>query len=461
MRLVLISLFLFLSLNLYAQYPFTPKNEEIGIKGLYTLQSSILPEKYRNLWHAAKFDIPKLLASNKRSTKHFKDLKNPFLWTFYIDESINPKRAPGVLVLVSDIHADPIPDQWKKLCKSQNLILAIPDFSKTERRYSCSLEMTLATLDLIKPRFPICESRIYYVGIGNNIPHLAHLYTPAIFNGSFAIMSNFGWDSHRLQKKLGKEKHLAFISEVQKQYFYLLEIPPVLSGFKVTKTFYETESIKENIVFHTPLFKMKNYKLSLKNPDQTSVLKKLEVTDQTPTNEIYKNIDYDDLSYALRFLSSNRNELLAKLLKNAQLHIDNKKYGLALKAYWQSYALNHNKALEDIKPLEEVLKNEELKAMKLFSKNEYYEAYLLANKLVNEYSQLYAKNASSVIDEIHKDKNIVLEIKAASFLAKAEAALKQSPVPVDKIKAACDKVIQTVPGTVTAEKAKQIMDSLK
>ena len=96
-----------------------------------------------------------------------------------------------------------------------------------------------------------------------------------------------------------------------------------------------------------------------------------------------------------------------------------------------------------------------------FAQKNYYDAFKTARFLKNNYPAKYVKDSNIILTKIKADEKIITEIKAAIYLNNVKNSLNQSPVPVDDIIAACEKVTKTVPGTVTAEKAQKIIDSLK
>ncbi|MCM8539739.1 MAG: helix-hairpin-helix domain-containing protein [Lentisphaeraceae bacterium] len=449
---LLLSLF---SLSVFAEYPFTPKKEEIHRKGFYIIESSKLPNDYQYLWSKAKFNIYKKIHFSNKIDKSYRDTVNTFNWKVFTHDSYLPDIPAGILLLSSSFSFNAFPTAFKELCKEFNLILVSPDLSKERQHRKYTLELSLSALDLIKQRYEINNNRVFYVAFGNKVKHEAHLHSPQLFNGIFSIRSQVGWDEKELSKILGKTDYKKFISTLKKKPFYLLEPKPTATdvGFENGRIIYEDNyfhpSLKNNTILYTK-------DLFLTEKSHYSSLSVNHIN-----KELFSELRLSVLSRAFKFLDSNSLKLKEKYFDEGVKFEQNEQYPQAFKSYQNAYKLSHPKAKSRIEDLLKEIKKTEFTAIKNFAQKNYYDAFKTARFLKNNYPAKYVKDSNIILTKIKADEKIITEIKAAIYLNNVKNSLNQSPVPVDDIIAACEKVIKTVPGTVTAEKAQKIIDSLK
>ena len=199
------------------------------------------------------------------------------------------------------------------------------------------------------------------------------------------------------------------------------------------------------------------YKIDLedflkKNNFINSKVLKIELThDVTRYPEVFKLIDKIDPK-----------PFNAKVfLTQAQAFEKKNNFPKAFEAYKIAANYGFEEAIKKFKEMNKELIETTSEINKHDKSKNYPEAFKLAQYLLKKFGTKSSLRATLINKTYLKDNKIILEIKAAAFLAKAEAALSQSPPPKDKIRAACEKVIKTVPDTFTAKKAQKLLKSLK
>lgn len=461
MRFIL--LFFIFSHTSFAKYPFTPKDEEIGKTKTYTLNTPELPLKFQNLWTKSEFNIYKNVHFSNKVKKSYSDKVNLFTWTIFVHEDYNVDIPSGILLLSTNFNYNEPPIAFKKLCKEYNLILIAPDLSKESQHGIYSLELSISALDLIRQRYKINNNRIFYVAFGNKINHEAHFHSPHLFTGIFGIRSQVGWDEKEFKKAFGKTKYKKFLNTLKDKHFFLLESPPKANdiGFENGRVIYEDNYFHSSLEKNKVLYSSNFFNTEKSADFSTGDLKKFSSTINHINEELFLDLPLNALSRSFQFLDTKSLEMKETYFNEGVKFEQNEIYPKALVCYQNAYKLSHPKAKSRIRDIVDEIKRIEFTAIKSFTQKNYYEAYKTARSLTINYPNEYVKYSKLILEKIKADKDIINEIKAAIFLSKAQAALKQTPVPKDKIKAVCEKVIKTVPGTNTAEKAQKILDSLK
>ena len=456
---IIIYLFVFNLLiisEVQGQDPYKVNKSEVGKKGTLDFSTNTLVDKYRRIWEKSKYDITKKLSYSKRSSKKYNFDKPILKWKIFVDESYNEKLPVGVLTLVSTDPLIEIPSHWKKLCKRYNLVLAVVDLSADPVLKDYVIESTIIALDLIKARYKVSEDRIFYGAFSNNVEHNVHLHSPSLFEGVIAFRSKVGWDYDQDRDILEPEQFKNRIIDTAKIKYYFIQTKPdsiYLPG-------YLHRSLKFNsYIAGNSDYKTRSYPVYVEAQNQFKSLKVLEEEITFP--ELFKRISYNNLDSAMKFVDSRNLDKGYSYYQSGLKKLKLKNFKEAFLNFLNSKKHLYEDADKEIENLIETISKYELEAIKYFAQKEYYKSYKLANSNIEHFTQAYAKNSLDIINKINNDQNIILEIKAAAFLEKAEAASKKPNPPTDKIKEACEKVIKTVPGTKTAEKAQALLDSLK
>jgi len=106
--------------------------------------------------------------------------------------------------------------------------------------------------------------------------------------------------------------------------------------------------------------------------------------------------------------------------------------------------------------------NSKIRAMlKAHGEKDYPIANNIAKDLIKTFGQKKYPKAVNLYRQYLKNKKVRLEIKAATYLSKAEKSLKEANPAKDKIKTLCEKVIKFCPGTVTAKKAEKLLTEIQ
>ena len=99
--------------------------------------------------------------------------------------------------------------------------------------------------------------------------------------------------------------------------------------------------------------------------------------------------------------------------------------------------------------------------LKAHGEKDYPIANNIAKDLIKTFGQKKYPKAVNLYRQYLKNKKVRLEIKAATYLSKAEKSLKEANPAKDKIKTLCEKVIKFCPGTVTAKKAEKLLTEIQ
>ena len=151
----------------------------------------------------------------------------------------------------------------------------------------------------------------------------------------------------------------------------------------------------------------------------------------------------------------------AKAFYTAALKFEKQKnFAKAFENYKAAATYGVKEAKDKFEPLVKELQEKTAGMLKNHTGKNYPEAHKLAVEILKNFGAASAPKAVTVYQSYAKDKKIATELKAATFLDKAEAASKKPNPPKDKIKEACEKVIKICPGTFTAQRAKKLMESL-
>lgn len=481
-------IFLFLSFTLFVNISsaqdYIVKKGRLGQKGTISLTASSIPNAFTRIWEKSKYDITRKLPLMKRLSKSYRSQDVPFQWDLFISEKYNPAKPAGLLLLSSHENLFPIPEQWQKVCRDLNLLLLAPNFNNDSTHgQKFNLEIIFFGLDIIKKNYKINEKRIFYVALSNEIEHNAHLHSPSVFPGVIGVRSKVGWDPRLYEQSLGKDLYKDLFKLSTNIYFSLLEPGASItsinangemkSDFSIPSTRYKSyihKSLKFNeIITSNNGFKFLKNELYLQDKLIREIVingkvfkqmdTKVKADENASFSEVYQNISYKTLYRSIHFLDINTRKEAKEYYAIGTKYLKNRNYKSALDAYYYSANLENENAKREIAKLLKEINSKELKAIKLFVSKNYFEAYKSANQIKKDFSLKYAKKIKDVFDEIKKDQKIILEIKAASFLEKTlNSTLKG---PKTKLMAACEKVIKTVPGTKTAEKAQKILESLK
>lgn len=437
-----------------------PPKEEINKIGSYQIKTDLIPERYRNLWTNSRFN--KVREDEVKNDNHrvYSTVIESFKWNIWTPQKYDPQRPAGILVLPLSFQIEDFPQKWQHFCDSHNLILISPEFSKFIR--TCNAALILCSIDIVKSRYKIDPRRIYLCAIKY------HYYTdmlcfPEAFSGFVFVESGLHFSRKYFNKTLGgrrlreldellKKNYFAFIVNNENQKLPTEDQNIEVESFDSGTEYYRTENGWNSIWKKQYFQKNSKYKHITIDGQHETLLTQVDY---------FYGIDYTTMRDAVTFLDTpviNRGKELVKLGKQAE---NLKQYKKAIELYLLAENHHVSGAQNYTNRVLSLLKSQENKLRKLIISKDYGSAYKLATEVVKQYGTEHAKFSKLAVKEFLDDEKIALEIKAAVFLAKAEAALKQSPVPADKIKAACEKVIQTVPGTVTAEKAKAILEKIK
>ena len=452
-----VHLFLF-SLASFAQDPFKVPKEEIGKTGQYMIEQPGFPfhkdyiEIYRHDWKAK----PQKSPNNKFYVT--KECKPKFIIS--VPETYSSKSPAGIIYLGFENNPtlgktlDTLFNDIKDILKQRNLIAITIESKHREIKIGAKssynieyIALVRRSIDIIKERYEIDEDRIFTFGhdISPSTRALqAAITCPKIFK------NNIFWGFPILFYHNMKNKGKTFPS-FGSQYDEITTI---------------RDASKNNFTFIYETFKKGIMKDIHKNQIETAketfnACKFINVSFIPFPADEKKLVNVKGiLPIGLDKIDPKPFNAKAFLIQ-AQAFEKKKNFPKAFENYKVASKYGFEEAVKKFNEMNKELQNTATAMMKNHQDKNYSEAYEGAQEILKKFGSGSSLQALNIYKSYPKDKKIVLEIKAAAFLAKAEAALKQSPPPTDKIKAACEKVIKTVPGTKTAEKAKKVLNSLK
>ena len=459
MKVFIYTLTLFSYSLLQGQNPFQVPKEEIGKTGVYTVEQPGVPKHadYEEIYRHNHGRKLKLAPGGKFYQLQFEKAK----FKLVVPETYSKDNPPGFLYLgfgdSMDRKIDDIVEYCKPLLKQRNLIAIIidhklrdpgdPAFQNNllEIKYEHAM-LIRRTIDIVLERYTIDSERILgYAGmLKADDFSIASITCPHIFkfNVLYSLFPPFydnmpSPDNKKMFPSFGaQDQEITTLKEARKNrfLFFNINLPLTVKGDKKSLAFLK-KFIKENKFSNSEVF----------------TIEKKAVVPRNGFPEIFLCVDKIDPK-----------PFNAKTyLEQAQNFEKKNNFPKAFENYKIAAKYGFKEAVTKYEEMNKELQDSSTSMMKLHLAKNYPEAHAIAQTILKKFGPTSNAQAANLYKTYSRDKKIILEIKAASFLAKAEAALKQSPVPVDKIKAACEKVIQTVPGTVTAEKAKAILEKIK
>lgn len=449
-----IFIFIFLLNSFVRADLLTPDKKEIGRIGYYEISSQKLPGEYKYIWSQSKSCPNGLKVEYTSAQKDLRRGNHKFKWRVYVPSCYREENKSGLIILATRVKFEKLPIAWKKLCEELNIILISAVHDNLDSWYS--LEISLASYQIIEKRYSIDPLRSYYIGMaGQNVNHDFIVHSADRISGvvffncyhMFSTSTPSGFNGLSLF-------YPKLLEEAYKNFYTLVSYDRDFGDQQ--KRHFTRNMFFENTLKKSGSKKVRNlnYKMNASLGDN--------YYDLPLYTKIFYEQSFESLLDVLNLKKTYQNMKIQNQLETAKKLEADKHLGKALEAYKESHEkFKNDEAFEDFKRLASQLNEMIGKSNELFKSKNYPEAFFTATQTVKLFGTKLTKDVHHIISTCKKDKKIVLEIKAASYLAKAEAALKQSPVPVDKIRAACDKVIQTVPGTVTADKANTILEKLK
>ena len=457
--LFIVNCFIF-SIYSFAQDPFKVPKEEIGKKGLYTIEQPGIP-KHKDYDEIYRHNFGKKLDLDP-SKKFYLIKHHEVKFKIYAPETYNPQKPPGILYLGYEenpsLSLDEIFEYCKPHLKQRNLIAVAPvrkrdnkelEKANLDRGHEYPL-LVRRSVDLISERYKIDPERIItYSGMLISLySKIAFVCCPKTFKYNILEgLDDLYYDD--MPSPDNRKKYPSFGSQGQE-----ITTTKDAAKNKYLFTYITYTDMKEDMMKDHNL-KMKKFleeflkKNKFANSEIMAInMKGKEVRKGFP--EIFQCVDkidpkpFNAKSFLIQAQAFEKKKNLPKAFENYKAAA---KYGF-------------EEAVKKYNDMNKELQNEAASMMKSHLDKNYPEAYVAAQTILKKFGSGSSPQALNIYKTYPKDKKIVLEIKAAAFLAKAEAALKQTPPPKDKIKAACEKVIKTVPGTKTAEKAKKVIESL-
>ena len=470
MRLIFFSFLI--STFCFGQNPFQVPKEEIGKTGVYTVEQPGVPihkdydEIYRHN-HGRKL---KLAPGGKFYQLQFEKAK----FKLVVPETYSPQNPAGIIFIDtrnSEFHpnlVDTTLNYLNEYAKQKNFICVLIDTKEPtlKQRDTGGLDLgheyaviVRRSIDIVKERYSIDSDRVLtFSNYSVDQVFMTTVCCPHVF------------------------KHNAFTGTPM---FFYDNMPSAKGGKPIPSFGAQDEAIKtmkeaaQNTYafFHVYLSDDKNLLQSEKklNEDSEKIFTRNKFNKASFFNISYKGVLKDKIDIKDLEIFDNQYLLMIAALDkidpkpfNAKIYLEQAQnfekknnFPKAFENYKIAAKYGFEEAVTKYEEMNKELQDSSTSMMKLHLAKNYPEAYNLAQTILKKFGSTSNAQAANLYKTYSRDKKIILEIKAASFLAKAEAALKQSPVPVDKIKAACEKVIQTVPGTVTAEKAKTILEKIK
>ena len=457
MHKVYILIILFLSFSLSAKDSFDVPKEEIGKTGLYTVKEPGVPvhPDYKEIYRLNFGDTPPVDSVEKYIVPEATVPK----YLVYCPESYDPKKPAGIALFgiqfkySREVTMDMILKTSKKLLEERNLIAVIvnsdggllEDASKSSNEASMLIRRSL---DIVKERYEINEKRIFLLGFpgSNYYCFKLLLASPQVFKHSIfcstphMFKETINFQGEPIISLSGSNEGIKYLKEASKNRIH------ILYAYSLGKDWVKYHpATKKKMLEARKTFKKYNFKNT--TFEEYKFIGKNIYTIPSIFTYIDK-IDPDPFNPAIH-------------LKNAKEYEAKNNFKEALISYKEAAEKGSKTGLEKYNELKKDLDDGIENFLKLHLKKHYPDSNTLGRSLVQKYGAVNCKKILKFLTSYSSDKKIVLEIKAAAFLAKAEAALKQTPPPKDKIKAACEKVIKTVPGTKTAEKAQSLLDQLK
>ncbi|MCM8539737.1 MAG: hypothetical protein NE328_05630 [Lentisphaeraceae bacterium] len=460
MRFILLLNFLLLSLYSFAQDPFEVPQEEIGKVGVYTVEQPGVPKHpdYEEIYrhnHGKKLSLD---PTGKFYQLQFEKAK----FKLIVPQNYTKQKPPGLLYLGFydglDTKIDNVIEYCKPLLKQRNLIAVLVDKKlrnptlndKNVLEYSYESAIVIRrSIDIAKERYNLDLNRIIAFSSALNTMNfqITALSCPDIFRYNI-LHTLFNPFYDNMPSMDNKKTFPSFGAQDQ-------EITTLKKACKNNFIFFYIKYIN---LEHDLMGKQNSkYKIDLedflkKNNFINSKVLKIELThDVTRYPEVFKLIDKIDPK-----------PFNAKVfLTQAQAFEKKNNFPKAFEAYKIAANYGFEEAIKKFKEMNKELIETTSEINKHDKSKNYPEAFKLAQYLLKKFGTKSSLRATLINKTYLKDNKIILEIKAAAFLAKAEAALSQSPPPKDKIRAACEKVIKTVPDTFTAKKAQKLLKSLK
>ena len=449
-------LLLLLSVNSLGKNPFEVPREEIGKTGIYTVEQPGVPvhKDYEEIYRHNHVNKPQLSADKK----YYKIYNKNIRFKIFVPESYNPSAPPGLIFMGLDDFTQPSKvfeeniKQSKEFLKQKNLIAVSVemsqevnlngnmDFIANKFEYAVLIRRSIS---IIEERYKIDLDRIISFSSNSDRDGLsiAAITCPQKFK------NNIFWDVtllfHELMPRPDSIPKVSFGSTSEQ-----IKTIEEASKNRYLFFFYKKEDNpqdKEVVKYIKRLLKKYNFSNT-------------EFVDFNPQNLKSRN-GHEELLLTVEKIDPKPFD--AKQILNKAISSDKKKDFLnAFKFYKIAAAYGFKEAQEKFNSWNNELIKKSAAMLEAHKNNDFPAAYKLAMIILKKYGSENCAEAAQLLKEYSKDKKISLELKAASFLAKAEAALKQNPPPKDKIKAACEKVIKIVPGTKTAEKAQKMLDTL-
>ncbi|MCM8539738.1 MAG: hypothetical protein NE328_05635 [Lentisphaeraceae bacterium] len=460
MKRIIFILCFILTLESFSENLFTPPKEEINKVGSYQVKTNSIPERFRSLWTNSRYNKIREDEAAKDKSRIYSTITDSFRWNIWTPKNYKPEQPAGIIVLPLSFNIEDIPQAWQFFCDTHNIIVISPELS--DKLITCNPELILCSIDIIKSRYKVDKNRIYLCAISYQY-YTEILCFPDEFSGYIFVESGLHFSREHFNKTLGSRRLKELDSLLKKKYFSFIKNNsnqklPVenekieVESFDSGIEYYRTENGWNSVWMKQYIQKNSKYQYITINGQHETLLTQVDY---------FYGLDYTTLRDALKFLDTpiiNKGKALINLGSQAEKL---KQYKKAMDLYLQAKNHQVDSAQNKYNRLISLLKAQESKLRKHIALKEYFEAYQLATSLVKQYGSEHADFSKLAVKEFSADKEIVLEIKAAVFLSKAETALSQNPVPVDQIIAACEKVIKTVSGTKTAEKAKKILEQIK
>lgn len=451
----LLTLFTFTSLA----DPFSVPKDEIGKKGVYTIEQPGVPKHadYEEIYRHNHGRKLKLAPGGKFYQLQFEKAK----FKLVIPETYSKDNPPGLLYLgfgdTIDSKIDDVIEFCKPLLKQRNLIAIAVDHklrepgdaalnnNPLEIHYEHAM-LIRRTVDIVRERYTIDSERIIgYAGMLKAVDFsVAAISCPKIFkyNALYTLLPPFydnmpSPDNKKMFPSFGaQDQEITTLKEARKNkfLFFNLNLPFMLDANKKAEQHLK-KFLKDTKFSNSEIFTIDN-----KNEDERNTYP-----------EIFLCVDKIDPK-----------PFNAKTyLENAQNFEKKNNLPKAFENYKIAANYGFKEAVEKFTELNKDLQKIETEMMKSHLDKFFPEAYSKATEILKKFGANSSIQAANIYKTYSQDKKIILEIKAAAFLEKAKAASKKPNPPTDKIKEACKKVIKTVPGTKTAEKAQALLDSLK
>jgi hypothetical protein len=445
---LLLLLFLF---SLTAQADFKVKNDEMHKKGLIIIEQAGIP-----LGPAYK-EINRHRGGNKLRmdpTGKFISLKfAKARWKVYVPPTYNSTASTGLVILL-DTYKDPgrenedVMAKYKYAAGKFNVILILIDckappidlkMDPTVASFAEECQLLLRrSVDLANERYKINPDRVFlYSGIVDTIAAFgAAIYCPDVFRNFISEGAPDPWWEMEVDG-VGKKapsfgSQAAAITTLKKasKNRFVFTSTKTIEGLR----FRNTEALDKM------LKKYKFSKYSFETIDSSKGQKALDVG--------IAKIDPDPFDSSV-------------YMKNAMAFEKRQDFSKAFENYKLATAYGVAGAKEKFEPMEKELNRKTAEMTKGHKAKDYALANNTAKQIINKFGQQNSPIAVKFYKAYLSDKKVVLEIKAAAYLSKAAEAFKKANPAKDKVKAACEKVIKLCPGTVTAQKAKDLLTKVQ